>query len=73
MIGRAWIASELRLKSHEDLHKLWYVLQKERNLLITKRQDCRRQGIPFIDKGRLIKVSRLPIMDGWMGHLMKST
>jgi len=43
--GRSWSGAELRRKSFRDLHTLWYVLLRERNLCATQMEEGRRMGI----------------------------
>lgn len=54
--GRSWKATELRLKSWDDLQKLWYVLLKEKNMLMTQRQMLHAQNLRFPNPERLPKV-----------------
>ncbi|XP_059641690.1 uncharacterized protein LOC132283706 [Cornus florida] len=56
--GRGWKASELRLKSWDDLNKLWYVLLKEKNLLMTQRQMLHSQNLQFPNPERIPKVRK---------------
>lgn len=56
--GRSWNASELRLKSWDDLNKLWYVLLKEKNMLMTQRQMLQAKNLRFPNPERIPKVRK---------------
>uniref|UniRef100_A0A8B9JWX2 Large ribosomal subunit protein uL29m n=1 Tax=Astyanax mexicanus TaxID=7994 RepID=A0A8B9JWX2_ASTMX len=56
--GAPWTAKQLRAKSNEDLHKLWYVLLKEKNMLLTIEQESKRQRVPMPSPERIKKVER---------------
>ncbi|XP_021888293.1 39S ribosomal protein L47, mitochondrial-like [Carica papaya] len=58
LYGRSWKASELRLKSWDDLHKLWYVLLKEKNMLMTQYQMLHSQNLRFPNPERIPKVRK---------------
>lgn len=47
-------------QSFDDLHKLWFVLYKERNLLLTDKEKTRRAQRPVtgIEESRYLKVKR---------------
>jgi large subunit ribosomal protein L47 len=57
--GRSWSADELRQKSFGDLHKLWFVLMKEKNMLLTERLHARTtHTTQFRNPMRLKKVKK---------------
>ena len=57
-VGRSWTVKELRRKSFDDLHKLWYVLYKERNMLLTEKVLCRRNQVALVQPDRIRKVQK---------------
>lgn len=54
--GRSWRLDELRIKSNPDLHKLWYVLLKEKNMLLTMEHECEVKIELFPNPERIDKV-----------------
>lgn len=55
-VGREWRKDELRLKSNSDLHKLWFVLLKERNMLLTMEEAFKDKMAPMPNPERMDKV-----------------
>ncbi|XP_076036392.1 mitochondrial ribosomal protein L47 isoform X2 [Oratosquilla oratoria] len=55
-VGRSWKKDELRIKSNEDLHKLWFVLLKEKNMLLTMEYACKEENELFPNPERIDKV-----------------
>lgn len=55
--GRSWLLPELRIKSNTDLHKLWYILLKEKNMLLTMQHECKEEHRLFPSPERLDKVN----------------
>lgn len=55
-VGRPWAKADLRTRSNQDLHKLWYVLLKEMNLLLTMKAEYDRLHASFPSPERLEKV-----------------
>ncbi|XP_068137165.1 large ribosomal subunit protein uL29m [Hyperolius riggenbachi] len=56
--GDLWTINQLRCKNSEDLHKLWYVLLKEKNMLLTLEQESKRQRVTMPGSDRLYKVTK---------------
>jgi large subunit ribosomal protein L47 len=57
--GRAWRTAELRLKSYDDLHRLWFILLRERNVLLTEKEWCRSHGRHWVHgQSNLAKVKK---------------
>ncbi|CAI4229349.1 unnamed protein product [Auanema sp. JU1783] len=54
--GRSWTVEELRLKSNTDVHKLWYVCLKEKNMLLTMRAAYVEQARYMPNPERLDRV-----------------
>ncbi|KAJ3029718.1 UNVERIFIED_CONTAM: 39S ribosomal protein L47, mitochondrial [Siphonaria sp. JEL0065] len=54
--GRAWSAAELRTKSFDDLHKLWWICIKDQNRLLSQKDEARRFKVIFPNTQRLQQV-----------------
>ena len=61
--GRRWRHAEIRLKSDEDLQKLWVVLLREKNMLHTARHwhSKRKTEMPHPDRLRRVRRSMAAI------------
>ncbi|KAJ3392003.1 hypothetical protein HDU84_004931 [Entophlyctis sp. JEL0112] len=54
--GRGWTCAELRVKSFDDLHKLWWICIKEQNKLLSQKDEARMFKVIFPHPQRLQQV-----------------
>lgn len=54
--GREWRVGELRKKRNSDLHRLWFILLKERNMLLTMEEAGREEKELFPSPERVDRV-----------------
>ncbi|KAJ3069213.1 39S ribosomal protein L47, mitochondrial [Podochytrium sp. JEL0797] len=54
--GRGWTCAELRTKSFDDLHKLWWICIKEQNKLLSQKDEARMFKVIFPHPVRLQQV-----------------
>ena len=72
--GRPWTCAYLRLKSFEDLHKLWWVCIKEQNKLESQKLEAKRFRMMFPFGNRLFDVKRSlsrikrVLWERWIAH-----
>jgi large subunit ribosomal protein L47 len=54
--GRSWQLPELRIKSNPDLHKIWFILLKELNMLKTMEHEYKKEWKWWASPERIDKV-----------------
>lgn len=57
--GRAWTVEELRRKNWEDLHRLWWVCCRERNLIATADKERERAKMGFGDSESAVRLAEV--------------
>lgn len=67
--GRPWRVDELRRKNSADLHRLWYILLKERNMLMTMEEEHWRRLERMPNPERFEKVSLVFEIQGFISPL----
>ena len=65
--GRGWMVEELRSKSWDDLHKLWWVCVKERNRIATASFERKRSDLGFGDAEASARDNEVSTVDVMLG------